>query len=161
MNTVRDAWRDQIEANERESRALRGGGSGHNHGHGHGAHARFGRANRPLDPRRADDPALNSLYAILGPDSDVLDIGGGAGRFALPLASRARSVTVVEPSADSVETLKARAAEAGIPNIAVVNESWENAEAPSADLALCSLSCTTCQTPSRSSSRCRSTPETA
>ena len=102
-------------------------------------HRSFGRANRPLDPYRTDDPALNSLYTALRTDADVLDVGGGAGRFALALATRAKHVTVVEPSADSVEVLKTRAAEAGLTNVTVINESWEDAEAPSAEMVLCSL----------------------
>ena len=138
MNSAFDAWRDQILAHERDTSALSGGGHGHGHGHGH-AHRAFRRANRPLDPWRADDPVLNGLYAVLGTDADVLDVGGGAGRFALPLATRARHVTVVEPSVDSVEVLTTRAAEAGLANITVINEPWEEAEAPSADVVLCSL----------------------
>lgn len=137
MASVFDTWREQIEAHERDSAAMRGGG-GHGHGHGHGR-SRFGYANRPIDPFRADDPVLNGLYDTLGPDAEVLDVGGGAGRFALPLATRARRVTVVEPSADSVEMLRSRASEAGIANITVINEPWEEAEAPAADMVLCSL----------------------
>ena len=138
MNSAFDAWRDQILAHERDTSALSGGEHGHGHGHGH-AHRAFRRANRPLDPWRDDDPVLNGLYAVLGTDADVLDVGGGAGRFALPLATRARHVTVVEPSMDSVEVLKTRAAEAGLANITVINEPWEEAEAPAADVVLCSL----------------------
>ena len=136
MDSVIDAWRDQILAHERDATARRGDGHGHGQGHGHRS---FTRANRPLDPYRTDDPVLNSLYAALGTDADVLDVGGGAGRFALPLATRAKHITVVEPSTDSVEMLKTRAAEAGLANITVINEPWEDAEAPSADMVLCSL----------------------
>lgn len=141
MTSVFDAWREQIESHERAAAAY-GGGHGHGHGHGHGGgHGRrsFNYANRPLDPYRTDDPVLNALYATLGSDSDVLDVGGGAGRYALPLATRARRVTVVEPSGDSVEMLTTRAAEAGLSNITVINEPWEDAEAPAADVVLCSL----------------------
>ena len=141
MTSVFDTWREQIEAHERDAAAFGGGhGHGHSHGPGHGHGRRtFNYANRPLDPYRTDDPVLNGLYATLGPDADVLDVGGGAGRYALPLATRARSVTVVEPSGDSVEMLTTRAAEAGISNVAVINEPWEDAEAPPADVVLCSL----------------------
>ena len=66
-------------------------------------------------------------------------MGGGAGRFALPLATRAGRVTVVDPSPDSVDLLKARASEAGITNVTAVNEPWEDAKAPAADMVLCSL----------------------
>ena len=142
MDSVVDAWREQVLAHERDAMALGGGGHGHGHGGGHGnghGHRSFGYANRPLDPYRTDDPVLNALYAALRPDADVIDVGGGAGRYALPLATRAGNVTVVEPSADSVEMLKARAGEAGLTNITVINEPWEEAEAPSADMVLCSL----------------------
>ena len=74
-----------------------------------------------------------------GPDTTVLDVGGGAGKFALPLATRAKHVTVVEPSADSVEMLRSRAAEIGLTNLTVIQSPWVEADAPSADVALCSL----------------------
>ena len=137
MTSAFDAWREQIEAHERDAAAF-GGGHGHGHGHGQG-HRAFRRANRALDPWRTDDPVLNGLYSLLGADADILDVGGGAGRYALPLATRARHVTVVEPSADSVEMLTSRAAEAGLANVTAISEAWEDAEAPAADMVLCSL----------------------
>ena len=136
MPSIFDAWREQILAHERDAAALRGGGREHGHGHPHGG---FTYANRPLDVNRDDDPVLNALYAALGQGARVLDVGGGAGRFALPLATRAERVTVVEPSADSVELLQSRAAEAGLTNVDVINAPWEEADAPEADVALCSL----------------------
>lgn len=143
MSSAIDAWSEQILAYDRYMTALRGDGDGHAHGHGHGGGhgrgARSSQVNRPLDPHRTNDPVLNGLYTLLGKDTDVLDVGGGAGRYALPLATRARRVTVVEPSEDSVDLLKERATEAGIANITVVNESWEEAEAPMADVVLCSM----------------------
>ena len=146
MSSAIDAWREQILAHERDAAALGGGhghghgrGRGHGHGHGGGHGGGFSQANRPLDPYRTDDAVLNALYAVLGKDADVLDVGGGAGRYALALATRARHVTVVEPSEDSVELLKERAAEAGLANITVINGSWEEVEAPLADIVLCSM----------------------
>ena len=82
---------------------------------------------------------VNALFAILGTNAEVLDVGGGSGRLALPLATRAKHVTVVEPSEDSVELLNTRAAEAGITNITVINEPWEDVHEPTADIVLCSL----------------------
>ena len=138
MQSVFDAWREQVLAHEHTPSAPRGGEQGHGGGHAHG-HGGFTYADRPLDPHRTDDPVLNGLYAALGQGADVLDVGGGAGRFALPLATRAEHVTVVEPSADSVELLEARAAEAGLTNVSAINAPWEEADAPSADMVLCSL----------------------
>lgn len=143
MSTAIDAWREQILAYDRYMTTLRGGGDGHGHGHGHGGgHGRgagFSLVNRPLDPHRTDDPVVNSLYGLLGKNADVLDVGGGAGRYALPLATRARRVTVVEPSEDAVALLTERAAETGLRNITVISEPWEEAEAPMADVVLCSM----------------------
>ena len=137
MDSVIEAWREQMLAHDREMAALRGGE--YEHGQGQGRTGGFGYANRPLDPYRTDDATLNRLFAALGSGTEVLDVGGGAGRFALPLATRAKRVTVVERSADSVELLEPRAAEAGITNITVVNEPWEDADVPAADMVLCSL----------------------
>lgn len=139
MTSVFDAWREQIEAHERDAAAF-GGGHGHGHSHRHGHSPRtFTSANRALDPYRTGDAILNGLYSVLGNDADVLDVGGGAGRYALPLATRARQVTVVEPSTESVELLNSRAADAGLTNVTAINEPWEDAEAPQADVVLCSM----------------------
>ncbi len=137
MDSVIEAWREQMLAHDRDMAALRGGE--YEHGQGQGRAGGFSFANRPMDPYRTDDAVLNRLFAALGSGTEVLDVGGGAGRFALPLATRAKRVTVVERSADSVELLESRAAEAGIANITVINEPWEDANAPVADMALCSL----------------------
>ena len=145
MNAVIDAWREQMEAYDRYMAALRGNGDGnghgHSHGHGHGSSGaqRMSFINKPLDPHRTDDPVVNALVSILGTDAEVLDVGGGSGRLALPLATRAKHVTVVEPSEDSVELLNTRAAEAGITNITVISEPWEDVSEPMADIVLCSL----------------------
>lgn len=89
------------------------------------------------DPHRAEDPMLNRMLQWVTPDQRVLDVGGGAGRYALPLALHCRHVTVVEPSESMVEALKESTEEAGISNISVVSENWEQAEAAPADLVIC------------------------
>lgn len=156
MQSAIDAWRDRIIAHDREAATIRSGhipghdhvdddhsehngGHGHGGGHVHGGHGGFSYANRPRDIHRADDPAVNALFDLIDSDTTVLDVGGGAGRFALPLATRAKHVTVVEPSEDAVGMLQERAAEAGLSNIAVISERWEDADVEAADLALCSL----------------------
>jgi 2-polyprenyl-3-methyl-5-hydroxy-6-metoxy-1,4-benzoquinol methylase len=45
---------------------------------------------------------------------DVLDVGGGTGGFAVPLAELGHRVTVVDPSPDALAALERRAAEAGV-----------------------------------------------
>ena len=154
-----EAWRERIIAHDREAAQIRSGhtpghadhehdGNDHEQGHGHTAHGKghvhgghggFTYTNRPRDIHRTDDPAVNALFDLISADSTVLDVGGGAGRFALPLATRAKHVTVVESSDEAVGMLNERAAEAGLSNITIVREQWETAEVPDADLVLCSL----------------------
>ncbi len=90
------------------------------------------------DPHRTDDPALAAILRRVRPDDTVLDVGGGAGRFALPLALRCRSVTVVEPSPSMVEALQEGMREAGIDNIAIVQSTWEEAQVAPHEVVLCS-----------------------
>ena len=44
---------------------------------------------------------------------DVLDVGGGTGGFAVPLAAQGHRVTVVDPSPDALASLQRRAGEGG------------------------------------------------
>jgi 2-polyprenyl-3-methyl-5-hydroxy-6-metoxy-1,4-benzoquinol methylase len=89
------------------------------------------------DPSRADDPVLNRIFQWVDAETTVLDVGGGAGRYAVPLAKGCGSVTVVEPSQAMVDQLRAAASEAGVNNIEVVQENWETASVAPADLVLC------------------------
>ncbi len=131
LKSAIEAWRERVLAFDRVMEEIRGEG----HGDGSG---RPVFASEPQDPYRTDDAALNGLYEVVGEGAEVLDVGGGAGRFALPLATRAKRVTVVDPSADSLDLLRTRVAEFGFENVTAVEERWEDAEVPSADVALCS-----------------------
>ena len=76
------------------------------------------------DPWRADDPVLNLLMAIARPGETWLDVGAGAGRFALPLALRVREVIAVDPSEGMLEALRLGMAEHGIRNVSPVHARW-------------------------------------
>jgi SAM-dependent methyltransferase len=94
------------------------------------------------DPDRTDDPQLAVLLAIARSDETWLDIGAGAGRFALPLARRVRRVIAVDPSDGMLEALRESMAAFGIANIEVRHGRWpavweEGPEAPlDADVTL-------------------------
>ncbi len=61
----------------------------------------------------------SAVWAALEPVLDagplrVLDVGGGTGGFAVPLAERGHTVTVVDPSPDALALLTRRAQAAGV-----------------------------------------------
>ncbi len=89
------------------------------------------------DPRRDDDVLLNTLKKLVKPHHVVMDVGAGAGRYALPLAMICRQLIAVEPSSAMVDALKEQAAVETLGNITVVHSSWQDAEAPSVDIAIC------------------------
>ena len=90
------------------------------------------------DPYRTDDEVLNVLLEMVSEDDTVLDVGGGAGRFAIPLAIKCRKATVVDPSPSMLEQLDEAVAEVEGIRVAGVNAEWEAAEIDSADIVLCS-----------------------
>ncbi len=74
------------------------------------------------------------------PRLDVLDVGGGTGGFAVPLARLGHSVTLIDPSPDSLAAAQRRAAEAGVPLRAVqgdVSDLPAAAGREGADVVLC------------------------
>ena len=89
------------------------------------------------DPRRTNDPVVNFVNGWLSAGSTVLDVGGGAGRYALPMALRAKHVTAVDPSPSMLDAMKRSADEAGITNVTAVPANWEEAETESADIVFC------------------------
>ena len=71
---------------------------------------------------------------------DVLDLGGGTGGFAVPLAALGHRVTVVDPSPDALAALQRRAGETGADVRAVQGDAaglLDVVAAASADLVLC------------------------
>lgn len=75
-------------------------------------------------------------------DLAVVDVGGGTGGLAVPLAEAGHHVTVVDPSPDALAALTRRAADAGVPDrvTAVQGDGDRLADllpAASADLVLC------------------------
>ena len=76
------------------------------------------------DPDRTDDPVRDRLLRLARPSDTWLDIGAGAGRYALPLARVVREVIALEPSQSMLNGLRDGMREAGIGNVRVVQERW-------------------------------------
>ncbi len=76
------------------------------------------------DPRRTDEPVLDALRALAAPGETWLDIGAGAGRYALPLALVAGRVIALDPSRGMLDALRDGMAEHGIANVEVVEGRW-------------------------------------
>lgn len=89
-----------------------------------------------FDPLRPLEPNLQILASYLRPDDDLLEVGGGAGRIALPLARHCRSVTNVEPSTGMRAEFEACAREAGIHNARTVAQRWPSPEPSRAAIVL-------------------------
>jgi ubiquinone/menaquinone biosynthesis C-methylase UbiE len=71
---------------------------------------------------------------------DIVDAGGGTGGFAVPLAALGHTVTVVDPSPDSLAALERRAKEKGVGVRALQGDAddlGELLDRDSADLVLC------------------------
>ena len=130
---LESAWADRVRANRDQAERLRESTTGDHYA--------------PIsslfvaDPRRTDEPALEMLRAMTAPDETWLDIGAGAGRYALPLALRVREVIAVEPSPGMRRALRAGIDEHGLTNIRVIAGTWPEAlellgPLPAADVSL-------------------------
>jgi SAM-dependent methyltransferase len=76
------------------------------------------------DPRRTDEPVLDLLRALVEPGDTWLDIGAGAGRYALPIALLAREVIALDPSSGMLSALRDQMTEFSISNIRPIEGRW-------------------------------------
>ena len=90
------------------------------------------------DPHRQLDANLAVLASYTRPEDVLIDVGGGAGRVALPLALRCREVITVDASPGMGAEFAAAAAAAGIQNARFVHADWLEAEGFQGDVALTS-----------------------
>jgi hypothetical protein len=96
-------------------------------------------ADHPLltaDPLRPIGPNLAVIASYIEADDVIIDVGGGAGRMSLPLASRCREVINVEPSPTMAMGFRTNAAGAGISNTRIIEGEWPNVDAPAGSVAL-------------------------
>ncbi|MGC9667328.1 methyltransferase domain-containing protein [Planosporangium sp. 12N6] len=76
---------------------------------------------RGVEPKGTASPRTAVVWAVLRAELEranrpltVLDVGGGTGGFAVPLATAGHRVTVIDASPDALAALTRRAAEAGV-----------------------------------------------
>ena len=130
MGPAADAWKQQVESHHAQTVRARG--------------------DRPDDdmwsplvdnfrddPRRTKDPIVNLTRQWLTPQTTVIDVGGGAGRYALPFALVCKHVTVVDSSPSMLKALEGSAREASIENVSRVEVTWEDGEVEPHDVAFC------------------------
>jgi SAM-dependent methyltransferase len=127
------AWADRVRANRVQAERLRESESGDFYAPVSNLFV--------ADPRRTGEAALDALRDMARPEDTWLDIGAGAGRYALPLALRVREVVAVEPSGGMRRALRTGMAEHGIDNVRVVPGTWPEAleelgELPAVDIAM-------------------------
>ncbi len=122
-------WRALLEAREAAGRAdFLAGGS-----RWEARAERFARLARSLDP--AADPFVKALREVIRSTDTVLDVGAGAGRYSMPIASSVAAITAVEPSTAMRAELARGAAARGLTNLTIVGSSWETAEVEPHDVA--------------------------
>ncbi|NJC69773.1 methyltransferase domain-containing protein [Planosporangium thailandense] len=103
----------------------------------------------PKGPRGTASPRTAAVWSVLRAELEraarpltVLDVGGGTGGFAVPLATMGHRVTVIDASPDALAALTRRAAEAGVADRVRAMQGDGDALADlvppeSADLVLC------------------------
>jgi SAM-dependent methyltransferase len=76
------------------------------------------------DPHRTNERVLDLLLTIARRDETWVDIGAGAGRYALPLALATREVIAIDPSSGMLAVLRELMQEHGIRNVRVLEGRW-------------------------------------
>src|SRR6266849_2055659 len=86
-----------------------------------------------------NDPLFKKLRAVITPQTSVLDVGAGSGRFALALAPLAKQIIAVEPNASMLDYLRRDAQSLNLTNISYSQNTWQEAPADlQADIVICS-----------------------
>src|SRR5260221_4788597 len=136
MQSAVERWQEILDARARQMDA---------------AYARLGRTSADFWNRRARnyhratkdavarDPLFLKLSREITPQTTVLDVGAGTGRFALALAPQAKHVTAVEPNAAMLNYLREDATQQGLTNVSYVQTTWQESSTDLVtDIVLCS-----------------------
>ena len=130
-NELAEQWDHAVRANREQAERLR-------ESPGRGDHYAPVADRFRADPDRAGDPVLDELLRRARPAETWLDLGAGAGRFALPIARRVDRMICIEPSQSMRQLLQRDLVRHRIRNVQVLNQRWPVPEPPRADVVLAS-----------------------
>ena len=101
-----------------------------------GPHAARFRSPRAPEENAPRDEFVAYLLANTAGAASVLDVGSGAGRYAMPLARAGRRIVAVDPSEAMIAALREDAAAEKLPIEAHVT-GWESADVAPAEVVIC------------------------
>lgn len=115
------------------------------------AYAKLGRTSHDFWDRRArtfhritkdsaaTDPFFLRVREDVTPETTVLDVGAGTGRFTLALAPLVQHVTAIEPGTRMLDYLRRDLDGRGLTNVEYLQTTWQDApDDLSADIVICS-----------------------
>ena len=108
-------WRSMVHARATQIARLRLAGPGDGYWE-----ARAGGYLTLIGVAQGDEPLVALLRGWLSPETSLLDVVAGSGRYALPLAPLVRELIAVEPSAAMAEELRADVGARGIANLRLI-----------------------------------------
>ena len=76
------------------------------------------------DPKRTWSEDIAAIASYVQPGDVFMDVGGGSGRYTLPMALHCKEAVCVDPSEGMGREFNASAAEAGITNARFVESAW-------------------------------------
>jgi len=126
-NELADRWRSLYEARAAQQAGLRG------------REGDFWGGRAEVFAKRIDSPdaTLAVVLERLRLSDTLLDVGAGAGRYAIPAASHVKELVALEPSQGMGQALLREAERRGVPNIRLIQGDWLSTETPMADVVLC------------------------
>lgn len=136
METAVERWQAIIDARAKQMDA---------------AYAQLGRTSAGYWDRRArryhestkntvvNDPFFHKLRAVITPQTSVLDVGAGSGRFALALAPLAKQIIAIEPNTAMLDYLQRDAQSLNFTNISYSHNAWQDTpDDLRVDIVICS-----------------------
>jgi SAM-dependent methyltransferase len=130
-----ERWRLIVEARLAQMRRFNLEGGERSSGHWDGLAQRFARTAE--QPAEGQDVLIDAIRRRLEPAWTLVDVGAGAGRYAIRLAPHVRHLVAVEPSEGMREAFQRQIERRGLANISVVATRWEDADVEPADAVLC------------------------